>query len=62
MILTAVRMDLETFHMYTSTLLDRIVRNFATYFGEKNAVKTNTHEKFWKQVKHRRTSRTCRTP
>jgi hypothetical protein len=53
LVITAVRMDLETFHIYISTLLDRIVRIFPVFSREKNAIKTNTHEKLWKQVKHR---------
>ena len=53
LVITAVRVDLEMFHMYTSMLLDRVVRIFPVFFGERNAIKTNRHEKFWKQVKHR---------
>jgi hypothetical protein len=49
---TALRFEIDTFHIVTSTLLDRIARIFPTYFGEK-AVAANTHEAFWKGVKHR---------
>jgi hypothetical protein len=49
-----MRLELETFHIYTSTLMDRVARIYPTYFGEKNAVVANTDESFWKQAKHRR--------
>ena len=36
--ITAVRLDIETFHVFTSTILDRIVRIFPVYFGKKDAI------------------------
>jgi hypothetical protein len=51
--MTAMRLELETFHIYTSTLLDCVARIFRTYFGEKDAITANTHEAFWKAAKHR---------
>jgi hypothetical protein len=53
LVMTGMRLELETFHIYTSTLMDRVARIYPTYFGEKNAVVANTDESFWKQAKHR---------
>jgi hypothetical protein len=53
LVMTAMRLELETFHIYTSTLVDRIARIYVPYFGERNAIQANTDESFWKQAKHR---------
>jgi hypothetical protein len=53
LVMTAMRLELETFHIYTSTLVDRIARIYVPYFGERNAIQANTDESFWKQSKHR---------
>jgi hypothetical protein len=52
LVMTAMRLELEVFHVYTSTLLDRIARTHPTHFGAKKAIEAKTHESFWKQVKH----------
>jgi hypothetical protein len=56
LVLTAMRVAIETFHVYTSTLLDRIARIYATYFRPKKAITANSHDGFWKSVKHHPTS------
>jgi hypothetical protein len=51
--LTALRREIETFHLYTSILLDRIPRILPAYFGDEKSLGNVTHDKFWKDYKRR---------
>jgi len=53
LVLTAMRVKMEMFHIYTSTLLDRVTRIFGEYFVGSKAINAKSHEAFWKQVKNR---------
>ena len=37
--MTALRLELEVFHIYTSTLVDCIARIYVPYFGEKKVLR-----------------------
>jgi len=52
LVLTAMRVEIETFHVYASTLLDRIARIYVTYFGPTKAINANSHDAFWNSAKH----------
>jgi hypothetical protein len=53
LVTTAMRLDLEFFHIYTSTLMDRVARFYVPFFGEQNAIKANTDDRFSKAAKRR---------
>lgn len=54
LVMTAVRREIEAFHLYASILLDRIPRIYAAYFGpDKSLGLKLNHEKFWKEYKYR---------
>lgn len=61
LVATAMRLELETFHVYTSTLLDRVARIFGVYFVPAKAVQARTHEALLK-VGKRNTAATYITP
>jgi hypothetical protein len=53
LVMTAMRLELEFFHIYTSTLMDRVARIYPVYFGDQNSISANTDEAFWKRATHR---------
>jgi hypothetical protein len=54
LVMTSVRREIESFHLYASILLNKIPRIFPAYFGQDRAVGSKlNHEKLWREYRQR---------